>query len=169
MATPKTTSNKILQMTILSQKLWSKRFDCAKTWFIALFYAIAGNRDFWVTFVWRTNVFALEGYLSSVLVPSVLSLYLKYFSFPPLSSDHCSPVKTQWSQRSALNVLSGSLVEIWQTSIKAEGNGYLNEPLDCQVTEQGQLCLQKHNRPHFNDVINSNIFKTKKYRRTHTG
>lgn len=117
MATSKSTSNKILQIIVLSQKLWSKCFDCVKRWFIALFYAIAGNWEFWVTFVWRTNVFSLEVYLSSVLVPSVLSLHSKYFSFPPLSSDHMhserSPVKTQWSQRSALNVFSGSLVGIW--------------------------------------------------------
>jgi len=89
-------------------------------------------------------------YLSSGLVPSGLSLYSKYFSFLQPPSHSCSPVKTQWSQRSVFKVFSGFSIGTWQTSIKAGGNGYSNGPLDCKVTKQEQLCLQKHKGPYFN-------------------
>lgn len=64
---PKPPQIKVFQITILCQKLWSKHFDFVKTRFIALFYVIAGNWDFWVRFVWHRNIFSLKDCLTKFI------------------------------------------------------------------------------------------------------
>lgn len=41
-------------------------------------------------------------------------------------------------------MFSGFLIGTCWTSIKAGGNSYLSGPLNCEVTTQEQLRLQKH-------------------------
>lgn len=139
-----------------------------KTLFIALFYVIAGNWDFWVRFVWHKNVFSLKDCLTKFI--SALfwcHLVFPYFqnispSFLQPPSHSCSPVKTQWSQRSVFNGFRGFSIRTWWTTIKAGGNGYSNGPLDHKVTKQEQLCLQKHKGPNFHMLSQIQIFfKTK--------